>query len=109
MQIITKIGKKLNIIALEHVFIPRVWVLDPVECAKSACFGSGHRSDQECPFPFAVHFSLQLALRDSPKHEVTFFDLPWSDFLVAPPSSLLLVSVKVFGYLDLDGFDGVNG
>ena len=56
-----------------------------------------------------MHFALQLALRDSPKHEVTFFDLPCSDFLVAPPSSLLLVSVKVFGYLDLDGFDGVNG
>ena len=81
LQIITTMGKKLDIVALGHVFVPGVWVLDPVECAKSACFGSSHRSDQEWPFPFAVHFTLQLALPDSPKHEVTFLDLIGLTFL----------------------------
>ena len=78
---------------------------DPVESAKLECFGPGHRSDQEWSFAFVVHFTL----RDSPKHEITFLDLPLSELFIAPPSGLFLVSAKVDGCLDLDGFDGVNG
>ena len=81
MQIKTKSEKKLNIIMLEHIFVLGVLFLDPVKCTKSACFRFGHQSDQEWPFPFAVHFTLQLALPDSPKHEVTFLDLISLTFL----------------------------
>ena len=100
--------KKLNIITLEHVFVPRIWVVDPIKGAKPAGFGSCHRSDQEWSFPLAVHLPLQLVLRDAAKHEIALFDLPRPYFLVAPPPGLLLVSTQVNGCLGFDGFDYVN-
>ena len=60
LQFITKIEKKLNIITLEHVFVPRVRVFDPIESVKSASFESYHRSDQEWSLPLVVHLSLNL-------------------------------------------------
>ena len=81
---------------------------DPIECAKPAQFGSCHRSDQEWPFPFFVHLSLELVLRNAAKNEIVFFDLPWPYFFIAPYSCLLLVPTKVDGCLCLDGFDRVD-
>ena len=100
--------KKLNIIMLEHVFVPRVRVFDPIEGAKPTSFGSCHRSDQEWSFPLAVHLPLQLVLWDAAKHEVTLFDLPRPCFLVAPPSGLLLVFAEIDSCLCVDGFDCVD-
>ena len=93
---------------LEHIFVPRVWVFEPIESAKSACFGSCHQSNQEWFFPLAVHLPLQFALRDMAKHEVTFLDFPRPDFLIAPPSDFLLVSAEVDRCLDFDSFDCVS-
>ena len=99
--------KKLNIITLEHVFVPKVRAFGAIEGAKPASFGSCHRSDQEWSLPLAVHLPLQLVLRDAAKHEVTLFDLPRPYFLVAPPSGLLLVFAEIDSCLCVDGFDCV--
>ena len=54
----------LDKVTLEHILVPEVWLFDSFECTKPAGCGSCHRSDQERPFPFVVHFALLLALRD---------------------------------------------
>ena len=103
-----KINVKLDIVALEHVFVLGVRFFDSFECAKPAGLGSCHRSDQEWSFPLAVHFPLLLALRDASKDEIALLDLPRSHLLVAPPSGFLLVSAEVDCRLGLFSFDCVD-
>ena len=103
-----EVDVKLDIIALEHVFVPGVWFFDSFERAKPAGFGSWHLSDQEWSFPFAVHFPLLLALRDVSKDEIAFFDFPRPHFLVAPPSGFVLVLAEVDCSLGLDSFDRID-
>ena len=99
---------RLDIVMLEHVFVPGVWLLDSFKRAKPAGFRSCHRSDQKWSFPFAVHFSLLLALRDMAKDEVTLLDFPRSHLLIALPSRFLLVSAKVDCCLCFNSFDCIN-
>ena len=103
-----KINVKLDIVALEHVFVLGVRFFDSFECAKPAGLGSCHRSDQERSFPLVVHFPLLLTLRDVSKDEIALLDLPRSHLLVAPPSDFLLVSAEVDCRLGLDSFDCVK-
>ena len=99
---------ELDKIALEHILVPGVWLFDSFECAKTAGFGSCHRSDQEWSFPFAMHFPLLLALWDTSKDEIALLDFSRSHFLVASPSGFLLVSAEADCRLGLDSFDCVD-
>ena len=103
-----EVDVKLDIIALEHVFVPGVWLFESFKRAKPAGFRSCYRSDQKWSFPFAVHFSLLLALRDTSKDEIALLDFPRSHLFVAPPSGFLLVPAKVDCRLGLDSFDRVD-
>ena len=99
---------KLDIVTLEHVFVPGVWLFESFKCAKPAGFRPCHRSDQKWSFPFAVHFSLLLSLWDVSKDEIALLDFPRSHLLVAPPSGFLLVPAEVDCRLCLDGFDCID-
>ena len=99
---------KLDIVALKHVFVPGVRLFDSFQRAKPAGFRPCHRSDQERSFPFAVHFSLLLALRDMAKDEIVLLDFPRSHLLVVPPSGFLLVPAKVDCRLCFDSFDCID-
>ena len=103
-----EINVKLDIVALEHVFVPGVWIFDSFERAKPAGFGSWHLSDQEWSFPFAVHFPLLLALRDASKDKIAHLDLPRFHLLVFPPLRFGLVFGEIDCCLHFDHFDIVN-
>ena len=93
LQFITKRknGRRLDIVALKHVFVPGVRLFDSFKCAKPTSLGSCHQSDQKRSFPFAVHFALYPALRDAAKNEIALFDFARSHLLVVPPSGFILV------------------
>ena len=99
---------RLDIVTLEHIFVPGVWLFDSFKRAKPAGFRSCHRSDQKWSFPFAVHFSLLLALQDTSKDKITLLNFPRSHLLVAPPSCFHLVSAKVDCRLCSNSFDRID-
>ena len=72
--------RRLDIVALQHVFVLGVWLFESFKRAKPAGFRSCYRSDQKWSFPFAVHFSLLLALRDTSKDEIALLDFSRSHF-----------------------------
>ena len=99
---------RLDIVMLEHVFVPGVWLFYSFKSAKPAGFRPCHRIDQKWSFPFAVHFSLLLALRDTSKDEIALLNFLRSHLLIAPPSGFLLVSAKVDCRLCSDSFDRID-
>ena len=99
---------RLDIVMVERVFVPGVWLFYSFKSAKPSGFRPCHRIDQKWSFPFAVHFSLLLALRDTSKDEIALLDFPRSHLLVAPSLGFLLVLAEVDCRLSLDSFDRID-
>ena len=108
LQFITRNSRETRHSSAEACLCSRSMALRLLQVYEASGFGSCHRSDQKRSFPFAVHFSLLLSLRDVSKDEIALLDLPRSHLLVAPPSDFLLVPAKVDCCLGLDSLDRID-